>query len=93
MTISILGVLFSIFIFALVFVLFIVIFGLVSLRQFIDRIQGQVKQMQGGGFGNNSTRSRSGMSKEGVVDTRPQEERQQKIFKKDEGEYVDYEES
>ena len=71
-----------------IFVLFIVLFAFVLLNTFRQNVNRFRRTMNDA----NAQQRTNYSNREGVIDTRDPEEAQKKIFKKDEGEYVDYEE-
>ena len=77
-----------------IFVLFIVLFAFVlfTALRFLNTFRQNVNRFRRT-MNDTSAQQRTNYSnREGVIDTRAPEEAQKKIFKKDEGEYVDYEE-
>ena len=74
-----------IFVLLFAFVLFTALRFLNTFRQNVNRFRRTMNDA-------NAQQRTNYSNREGVIDTRDPEEAQKKIFKKDEGEYVDYEE-
>ncbi|MFC2776018.1 MAG: DUF4834 family protein [Prevotella sp.] len=77
-----------------IFVLFIVLFVFVlfTALRFLNTFRQNINRFRRTMNGANAQQRTNYGNREGVIDTRDPEEAQKKIFKKDEGEYVDYEE-